>query len=276
MGFDWSLCVDVAFAVPIEMVVSASRMCTRSLMLKPDRLADSAQHKTKRHKKRVAALPGSGTHDEFFKEMDAAGENGPFVPFSETEEELATLDDEGRALYAVIKKAMNGDHGDDYECGGLLNYSGFDCPDEATAKALDAVFTTVTYDDGSQKRELRTCYVIDRCFQRAVDAVLPGRGHEFGIEFVEHSGAYGEPGEGAEREGARIVYKPSQTYADGSMDTPRGGVNVPWGYKTTPIPKMSDDERKQVEAGLSVIVEKLGFSAKGPPNLYLITNASGG
>ena len=54
MGFDWSLEVSVEHAVPIEMVASVSRMCTRSLMLKTAQRHWStgpAPHQSKRHKK---------------------------------------------------------------------------------------------------------------------------------------------------------------------------------------------------------------------------------
>ena len=55
---------------------------------------------------------------------------------------------------------------------------------------------------------------------------------------------------------ARIIdYMPCFTTAGGSIDLGRGGVNVPWENKLTPVHVASAEERAMIDASMAVIVE---------------------
>jgi len=267
--------VKLVYAVPIEMVPSVSLMCTRALMLKPNtRPTGPKTTGTIITRRASTKLPGHETFDDWDAHLDDANER-PVVPFTETEADLATLDEEALALYKLVRAAMSGDHS-----GEILDHYHYLVIEGAVEvngeriNALEALKEVITQSKFLTVKHILCNDVVTRCFQKAVDVVLPGQGSQFDIEFIRCSGANGHPDEGAGDDGLYIVYKQSVVCAGGDLTlTDSGIINVPWGFKMTPIPRMSEDERKQVDAGLSVIVEKLGFCANGPPNMYLVTDA---
>merc|ERR1739848_595482 len=164
-------------------------------------------------------------------------------PFSDTEEEVAAMSPDHQKLYTKIKDLVEGDHCMEQGFEGLLTFRGGDD-------------------------------LINDCFQVAVERLLPGHGSEFCLRLQRWGGSHGEVAEGAEREMMYILYKPSHCYAGGGLDVPRGGMNVPWGHKLTPVPVLNRDERVLVDASFAILVDKLGLKAIGEPGHMLITGAS--
>ena len=189
---------------------------------------------------KLQARPGRKRAKRLPGEKLTEKELGEGCPFSDTEEEVAAMSPDHQKLYTKIKDLVEGDHcGDD----GLLNSRGGDD-------------------------------LINDCFQVAVERLLPGHGSEFCLCLERWGGSHGEVAEGAEREMMYILYKPSHCYADGGLDLPRGGMNVPWGHKLTPVPVLNRDERVLVDASFAVLVDKLGLKPIGEPGHMLITGAS--
>ena len=150
-----------------------------------------------------------------------------------------------RAVYDGIKDAMTSNHAHDVACGGLLNYWGLT--------------------------------EVNAAFQAAVEHMLPGQGKDFEIEVEQHGGDLCDIVKGAKDEIAYLVYKPTFTTAGGHMDgCGRGGVNIPWGNKLTPISALNAETAKQVDAAFAILVDRLGLKAVGAPGLKLITESSGG
>ena len=118
--------------------------------------------------------------------------------------------------------------------------------------------------------------LVNRCFQLAVEHLLPGHGDDFALRIEHNGGAHGQVDGGAERENARIDYVPCFTTAGGSIDLGRGGVNVPWGNKLTPVHVPSAEERAMIDASMAVIVEKLGLESTAAPRLVFVSAAGGG
>ena len=185
-------------------------------------------------RKRAKRLPGEKLTE---KELEEG------CPFSDTEEEVAAMSPDHQKLYTKIKDLVEGDHSDGWEVDGILNYT--------------------VGDD-----------LINNCFKAAVERLLPGHGSEFCLCLERWGGSHGEVAEGAEREMMYILYKPSHCYAGGGLDVPRGGMNVPWGHKLTPVPVLDRDERVLVDASFAILVDKLGLKAIGEPGHMLITGAS--
>lgn len=164
-------------------------------------------------------------------------------PFSEDEDDLKVLKANNHLnIYQNIKKKMDGNHA---------------CENEITC-----------FTDGEE--------LINKCFQIAAERIIPGSGSKFALRFETHGGAHGETDEGAKYEFAYIEYLPAFCSADGGLDVGRGGINVPWGMKLTPVTVLDHDEKTQVNAAFAVLLEKLGLVKVGEPGLKLVSSSSGG
>ena len=251
MGFSWGLEVSVAHVQQVAVLGCPSRFATRCLKLRVDPPATKSTRPPAKRAKRTppaTKLPGEPP------EPDAEG-IGFVIPFSDTEEEVDAMSEEDRALYDDIKRSMDDQHHD--ELGGLLNCGG-----------------------GGE--------LLNKCFQSAVERLLPGNGANFALEAQIRGGADGRVGDGAAEEHAYVVYVPSRVVAGGDIDVPRGVVNVPWGNKLTPLRTLEHDERAperrlrllvaheraMVDASFAVIIEKLGLKAVGAPGHVLVTESS--
>jgi hypothetical protein len=209
-------------AQEIGFINCFSRLATRCLMLRVD-----SPH-TKKAKKASKKLPGEPMPEEERLNNDE--------PFSDSEEDLNTMDPAHHKLYMELKGYMDGNH----------------------ASEMDVV----------------TCYghvgekLVNKCFQVAVERLMPGSGDKFELCIAE-GGEYGKPDEeaGAKDEMAYIQYLPATCYAGGGLDVPRGGVSVPWGCKMTPVSVLDRAERVQVDAAFAVLLDKLGLVKVGEPGL---------
>ena len=119
--------------------------------------------------------------------------------------------------------------------------------------------------------------LVSKCFQKAVEELLPGHGGDFDIHIHDWGGAptHGLLDHSAKEQLAYITYNKYKTVtAEGDLEDGHSAVNVPWGHKLTHIG--AQQECAEINASLAVIVEKLGLRAIGDPGLKLLTNASGG
>ena len=162
-------------------------------------------------------------------------------PFSDTEEEVEAMRPEHRKLYEKIKKCMEGYHDSEELIIGN--------PSEAYVR---------------------------EAFQAAVEHMLPGHGKDFAIKVEEFGGLHSEVGMHASLELAYLVYEPTRTCTGSAMEPNRGEINIPWGYKMTPIKTLDTETSKQADAAFAVIVDRLGLEAVGAPGLKLITTSWGG
>lgn len=163
------------------------------------------------------------------------------VPFSEDECEVERLNAADREVYEKLKQETGNDH--------------------ANPEAMN-----MNCDQ----------QLVKHCFRVAVERLLPGHSDKFDLCFELSGGAWGECGEGATEEHAYIEYKPSACYAGAGLDVGRGGVNVPWGNRLTPISGLNREEQAQVDASFAVLMDKLGLDSAGAAGLYLVSEASGG
>ena len=265
MGFNWRVGVTVGHVQEVEVSNCYSRFATRCLKLANPvpSIAKKRKQSSKTGAKSKQRLPGQDLSErereyqsealqtlcarkdvawaEVKAEMDAHNDWG--CPFSETEEEVEAMRPAHREVYDYIKKTMTSNHADEDQ---ILNY-----------------FVSAPK--------------VNQAFKAAVEHLLPGQGKDFAIEVEQHGGAHGEVDEGAKDEIAYLVYKPTFTTAGGHMDgCGRGGVNVPWGNKLTPIQAADAETAKQVDAAFAILVDRLGLEAVGAPGLKLITSSSGG
>jgi len=119
--------------------------------------------------------------------------------------------------------------------------------------------------------------VIVEAFQFALKDLLgPDQSKKYCLE-LEDGGAYGEADQGAQEESARLIYTPSLTRTMGGLDVGRGGVNVPWGVKLTPIPTFSAAEEAEARVTLIKICKEIfGVAPTEEPAWRLATCAHGG
>lgn len=165
------------------------------------------------------------------------------LPFSDTEDEVEAMDADRKKLYREVK-------------------DWFGRVDDGHIVFLED--GPPVYED-----------FVSKCFQKAVEELLPGHGGDFELRIRDWGGAYGESDHGAKEQLVYIAYNKYKTVtAEGGLDVGRGGVNVPWGHKMTHIG--AQQECAEINASFAVIVEKLGLRAIGDPGLKLLTNASGG
>lgn len=272
MGFDWHANVETGYVQEVKVLNCYSRFATRCLKLAnpvPSSAAAAAPTAKKRKKAQRTPkrkLPGEeltekemlpdsealqalyareDNEDNRWEEIETEMRKNEWgYPFSETEEEVEAMCSDDRETYDKIKKIMGGNHAEEFEGGGIVNYSGE--------------------------------YQVNAAFQSAVEHLLPGQGCEFSIEVVLHGGAYGEADKGAKEELSYLRYTPAHTKAGGGMDVSRGGINIPWGNKLTSMHVLDEEEAKQVDAAFSVIVDALGLTPIGGPQHALITTSSGG
>jgi len=237
MGFDWSVgvCVEYAQEIEIDVLPTLSRFATRCLMFFDDRGATESRKKVK--------LPGevlTWKYKDLITFSDTEDEDYPTgrITFSDTEDEVEAMDADRRKLYREVKDWF-GDEDDDY-------------------------FEMEQSED-----------LVSKCFQTAVEELLPGHGGDFELRIHDNGGAYGESDHGAKDQLVYIAYNKYKTVtAEGGLDVSRGGVNVPWGHKMTHIG--AQQECAEINASFAVIVEKLGLRAIGDLGLKLLTTASGG
>ena len=183
--------------------------------------------------KATKKLPG----EDLPQEVDDA-------PFSDSEEQLKTMEPADHELYMKLKGYMNGNHANEDE---IMDY-------------VD--------------REK----LVNKCFQVAVERLMPGHGRKFALCIKSNGGAYGEADEqaGATYQMAYIKYLPTHCTAGGGLDAHRGAINVPWGNKLTPVRMLDREERVQVDAAFAVLIDKQGLTKAGEPGMKLISAASGG
>ena len=244
MPFDWDANVSVGYVQEVKFLSCYSRFATRCLkMANPVR---SKKHKqsSKTGTNPKKRLPGHSISEEEV-ESDSDAHDDWDCPFSETEEEVGAMRPEHREMYDGIKKAMNSDHAHNVEHDGIL------------------------YHWGPSK--------VNPAFQAAVEHLLPGQGKDFEIEAEPRGGLLGECDEGAKEQMSYLVYRPTFTTAGGRMEhCGRGGINMPWGNRLTPIQAPDAETAKQVDAAFAVLVDRLGLEAIGAPGLKLVTWSSGG
>ena len=246
MGFDWSVgvCVEYAQEIEIDVLSTLSRFATRCLMFFDDRGATESRKKVK--------LPGEVLT---WKYED-------LITFSDTEDEVEAMDADRRKLYREVKVSSF-----------LVRLvSASDLISLSLSLSLKDWFGKEDddYFEMEQSEDL-----VSKCFQTAVEELLPGHGGDFELRIRDWGGAYGESDHGAKEQLVYIAYNKYKTVtAEGGLDVGRGGVNVPWGHKMTHIG--AQQECAEINASFAVIVEKLGLRAIGDPGLKLITNASGG
>ena len=226
MGFDYHVNVEVAYVQEVGYMNCYSRLATRCLKLRIDPSRTKMPKATKK-------LPG----EDLPQEVDDA-------PFSDSEEQLKTMEPAHHELYTKLKGYMNGNHANEDEI--------------------------MDYVDGEE--------LVNKCFQVAVERLMPGHGCKFALCIKSNGGAYGEADEqaGATYQMAYIKYLPTHCTAGGGLDAHRGGINVPWGNKLTPVHMLDRKERVQVDAAFAVLIDKLGLTKTGEPGMKLISAASGG
>ena len=145
-------------------------------------------------------------------------------------------------LYTKVKGRMDGNHANE-----------------------DAIFAFV---DGEK--------LVNECFQVAVERLMPGHGCKFALCIESYGDGEADEQAGATNQMAYIKYVPTKCLAGGGLDVSRGGINVPWGNKLTPVHVLDREERVQVDAAFAVLMDKLGLTKAGEPGLKLISTASGG
>ena len=218
-----------------------SRFATRCLKLRGTVPKSHAQVK----------LPGQDLKDE---ELVGEGQElwQKSYPFSDTEEEVAAMDPEHRALHADVKEMAGGKH---------INYDEF-----------EFLYSSSTQDG---EHYYSASEVIGKCFKAAVEKLLPGRSNDFQLCVETDGGAWGDCDDGAHRHIAYIAYTSMTIDAGGEIEEYRGHVNVPWGHKLSAVPALSDAERARVDAAFALLVERLGLEPVGEPGLKLVTGAGG-
>ena len=122
--------------------------------------------------KATKKLPG----EDLPQEVDDA-------PFSDSEEQLKTMEPADHELYMKLKGYMNGNHANEDEI--------------------------MDYVDGEK--------LVNKCFQVAVERLMPGHGRKFALCIKSNGGAYGEADEqaGATYQMAYIKYLPTHYTAGG-------------------------------------------------------------
>ena len=252
MGFDWSVgvCVEYAQEIEIDVLSTLSRFATRCLKFCDDRGATGSRRKVK--------LPG----EVLTSEEEDLRDSSDGLLFSDTEDEVEAMDADRRKLYREVK--VSSFLVRLVSASDLISLSLSLSLKDSFENEDDAYFEMEQSDD-----------LVSKCFQKAVEELLPGHGGDFELRVHNWGGAYGESDHGAKDQLKYIAYNKFKTVtAEGGLDVGRGGVNVPWGYKMTHIG--AQQECAEINASFAVIVEKLGLRAIGDPGLKLITKASGG
>jgi len=127
--------------------------------------------------------------------------------------------------------------------------------------------------------------VIAEAFQFALKDLLgPDQSKKYTLT-LEEGGARGEVDQGAQQESARLIYNPSLTQSEGSIEglgpdingDINGDINVPWGVKLTPIPTFSAAEEAEARVTLMKICKEIfGVAPTEEPAWRLATCAHGG
>uniref|UniRef100_A0A7S2Z5P7 Uncharacterized protein n=1 Tax=Chloropicon laureae TaxID=464258 RepID=A0A7S2Z5P7_9CHLO len=149
-------------------------------------------------------------------------------------------------------------------------------PDEFTGRKKELAQRLVNLGEKNLLL-LDVAEVIAEAFQFALKDLLgPDQSKKYCLE-LEDGGAYGEADQGAQEESARLIYTPSLTRTMGGLDVGRGGVNVPWGVKLTPIPRFSAAEEAEARVTLIKICKEIfGVAPTEEPAWRLATCAHGG
>lgn len=250
MGFDWSISIGVQFTQPVEVPSYRSRLVKRLIQwspaITPGELAQrelGGRKRSHRAAKAASMLPASDApiNDDDTDGVNHSESTDPWG-FSDVEDE-ESFTEEQEALMRRLKAT----------CAG----------NGAPSHHPDATF------------DLDQCpEIVTEAFAMAATKLL-GDGHGVELE-LERGGAYGEADEGASDVAMRLTYAPSQTYAGGSIDVSRGGINVPWGVKCVPIKTLAPDEERAVRATMARVCAAFGFAPVGDAALRLCTTASGG
>ena len=200
-----------------------SRFATRCLKLRGTVPKSHAQVK----------LPGQDLRDE---ELVGEGQElwQKSYPFSDTEEEVAAMSPEHRALHADVKEMAGGKH---------INYDPF-----------EFLYSSSTQDG----EHYSASEVIGKCFKAAVGRLLPEHSSDFEFHVMSSTGAHVQYDERA-----YISYTPCKATAEYESYN----INVPVGAygstltTLTAVPTLSDAQRATVNASLAVLVDRLGLTA---------------
>ena len=255
------VCVEYAQEIEIDVLPTLSRFATRCLMFFDDRGATESRKKVK--------LPGevlTWKYKDLITFSDTEDEDYPTgrITFSDTEDEVEAMDADRRKLYREVKVSSF--------LVRLVSASDLISLSLSLSLSLKDWFGDEDddYFEMEQSEDL-----VSKCFQTAVEELLPGHFGDFELRIHDNGGAYGESDHGAKDQLVYIAYNKYKTVtAEGGLDVSRGGVNVPWGHKMTHIG--AQQECAEINASFAVIVEKLGLRAIGDPGLKLLTTASGG
>ena len=252
MGFDWSVDVSIGVAQEAKFLYCWSRFATRCLKLRGT-VAATAQLKLPGEALWDEALWDEALRDEALYE-ELVGEEGqePWeksYPFSDTEEEVAAMDPEHRALHADVKEMAGGKH---------INYDEF-----------EFLYSSSTQDG---EHYYSASEVIGKCFKAAVGRLLPEHSSDFEFHVMSSTGAHVQYDERA-----YISYTPCKATAEYESYN----INVPVGHNSTlttltAVPTLSDAQRATVNTSLAVLVDRLGLTAVGEPGFKLVSTTSDG
>ena len=239
MGFDWSVDVSIGVAQEVKFLRCWSRFATRCLKLRGTVPKSPAQVK----------LPGEALWEELDGEEEPWPPEQKSYPFSDTEEEVAAMDPEHRALHADVKEMAGGKH---------INYDEF-----------EFLYSSSTQDG---EHYYSASEVIGKCFKAAVGRLLPEHSSDFEFHVMSSTGAHVQYDERA-----YISYTPCKATAEYESYN----INVPVGHNSTlttltAVPTLSDAQRATVNTSLAVLVDRLGLTAVGEPGFKLVSTTSDG
>mmetsp|Transcript_14662 Transcript_14662/g.37095 ORF Transcript_14662/g.37095 Transcript_14662/m.37095 type:complete len:243 (-) Transcript_14662:64-792(-) len=242
MGFDWGVNVSVEYNLPLDESLWQGEWGLMDLALKLLRW------------KPTSPLPGE------LASREVGGRDGV-----KRQRKKAAQDEKGSS-------GSSGAPVEDPEDPPWSSWS----PDEFTGRRKELADELVNLGEDS-------CFMgnvdgeIAEAFQFALKDLLgPDQSKKYCLT-LEYGGAYGEADQGAQEESARLIYTPSLTRTMGGLDVGRGGVNVPWGVKLTPIPTFSAAEEAEARVTLMKICKEIfGVAPTEEPAWRLATCAHGG
>ena len=246
MVFEWSVRVGVVYALAVEPLACYSRFAARCLKMQPT--PPTTKTAKKRHRSDATHKPRPADGDRTDRTDDDAW------PCSDTESDAEAMDSQRREVRAIIRKWFSRKH----DLGAHPNnLDGFMNSEEANE-------------------------VLTRSVRFAISTFLPEEGGAFDVRVDMFGGDRCEADEGASEHLMYIAFVPSDTFAGGDLDgrrgghdLGRGGVNVPWGNKLTPIDILDHEARARADAALMLIADRLGLAPKGVPGFKLLSSASG-
>mmetsp|Transcript_14659 Transcript_14659/g.37083 ORF Transcript_14659/g.37083 Transcript_14659/m.37083 type:complete len:251 (-) Transcript_14659:83-835(-) len=250
MGFDWGVNVSVEYNLPLDESLWQGEWGLMDLALKLLRW------------KPTSPLPGE------LASREVGGRDGV-----KRQRKKAAQDEKGSS-------GSSGAPVEDPEDPPWSSWS----PDEFTGRRKELADELVNLGEDS-------CFMgnvdgeIAEAFQFALKDLLgPDQSKKYTLT-LEEGGARGEVDQGAQQESARLIYNPSLTQSEGSIEglgpdingDINGDINVPWGVKLTPIPTFSAAEEAEARVTLMKICKEIfGVAPTEEPAWRLATCADGG